>query len=395
MGLQKSCETQREIGKVKVNMKSEEKFSLKDHLFNPKKIEQISNEIFQVYPEFEKDRFIKEVVTKFPKLELKERIYHITLCLMKYLPSQYTDAVEILIKSLPEPCDSNLKDDDFGDFIYAPYHHFVAVYGCNSTDLHFSLNALEKLTTRFSAEDAIRYFINAFPNETLSKMKEWSGHKHYHVRRLASEGSRPKLPWCQKINIAITESLPILDNLYSDSTRYVTRSVANHLNDISKIHPELVIEKLTKWKSEKKQHPKEMDFIIRHSLRTLIKKGDKLALQLIGIEKKPPIETSLFKLSKEVEMNTHLLFEFEIKAKENTSVLIDYIINFQTKKGEVNSRKVFKLKQVTLKKNETISISKKHLMRQFMTTRTLYHGQHELEIQVNGDKVLNGVFNLC
>lgn len=371
-----------------------EKFSLKDHLFNPKKIEQITNEIFQVYPQFEKEKFTKEVVSQFPKLELKDRIYHITTCLKKYLPQQYADAVEILIQSLPEPCNPNLKDDDFGDFIYAPYNHFVAVYGCNKENLNFSLNALEELTTRFSAEDAIRYFINAFPEETMEKMKEWSKHKHYHVRRLATEGSRPKLPWCQKINITIESPIPILDNLYSDSTRYVTRSVANHLNDISKTHPALVIQKLKKWKSEKKQSPKELDFIIRHSLRTLIKKGDVSALELIGIKENPLIEVSLLKFSEQVKMNTHLLFEFEIKAKENTTLLIDYIISFQNKKGEMNSRKVFKLKQVTLEKNETITISKKHLMRQFMTTRTLYQGKHKLEIQVNGKKFLNKIFDL-
>ena len=372
----------------------EEKFSLKDHLFNPEKIEKISNEILQVYPKFEKDNFAKEVVSQFPTLELKARIYHVTECLKRHLPQDYMAAVDVLIKSLPEPCNPNLKDDDFGDFIYAPYHHFVAVYGCDSKHLGFSLSALEELTTRFSAEDAIRYFINAFPNETLDKMKAWSEHTHYHVRRLATEGSRPKLPWCQKINIPITAPLSILDNLYSDPTRYVTRSVANHLNDLSKTHPELVIEQLAKWKSAKKQEPKEMDFIIRHSLRTLIKKGDKEALRLIGIAENPPIKTSSFKLSEEVKMDTHLLFEFEIKANEKTSLLIDYVINFQTKKGEMNSQKVFKLKQVSLEKNEIIHISKKHPMKQFMTTRTLYQGKHELEIQVNGTKILNGFFKV-
>ena len=372
----------------------EEKFSLKDHLFNPEKIEKISIEILQVHPKFEKDKFTKEVVREFPTLELKARIYHITECLKKYLPKDYTAAVDVLIKSLPAPCNPNLKDDDFGDFIYAPYHHFVAVYGCDSKHLHFSLNALEELTTRFSAEDAIRYFINAFPNETLDKMKAWSEHPHYHVRRLATEGSRPKLPWCQKINIPITAPLSILDGLYSDSTRYVTRSVANHLNDLSKTHPELVIEQLAKWKSTKKQDQKEMDFIIRHSLRTLIKKGDKAALKLIGIGENPPIETASFKLSEAVKMDTHLLFEFEIKANEKTSLLIDYNINFQTKKGEMNSQKVFKLKQVSLEKNETIHITKKHPMKQFMTTRTLYPGKHELEIQVNGTKILKEFFNV-
>lgn len=372
----------------------EEKFSLKDHLFNPEKIEKLSTQLHQVYPGFEKDKFKQEVVRQFPKLELKDRIYHITTCLKKFLPHEYTDAVNILLQSLPEPCDPNLKDNDFGDFIYAPHNHFVAVYGCNSAHLNFSLRALEEITTRFSAEDAIRYFLNAFPDETLSKMQAWSEHKHYHVRRLASEGSRPKLPWSQKLNIAVTAPLPILQNLYADSTRFVTRSVANHLNDLSKTHPDLVIEQLKKWKSEKKQETKEMDFIIGHSLRTLIKKGDKAALQLIGIGQNPPIEVGEFILPEHVKMDTHLFFSFEITAKEKTSLLIDYVIHFQSKKGEMSSQKVFKLKQVSLEKNETVHIAKKHPMKQFMTTRTLYPGKHALEIQVNGNKLVSGFFQV-
>lgn len=372
----------------------EEKFSLKDHLFNPAKIEKIATEIKQVYTDFEKDKFTHTVTEKFPELELKERIYHITDCLKKHLPNEYQSAVEVLLKSLPEPCDPNLNDDDFGNFIYAPYNHFVAVYGCTKEHLTFSLNALEELTTRFSAEDAIRYFINAFPEETMQKMNHWAKHSHYHVRRLASEGSRPKLPWCQKISIPVEEPLSILEQLHSDSTRYVTRSVANHLNDISKVQSDLVIKTLKKWKSAKKQKTKELDFIIKHSLRTLIKNGDTAALELIGIKENPPIGISSLKISERVKMDTHLLFEFEIKAKEDTTLLIDYIIHFQNKKGEMNSRKVFKLKQVPLEKNETIIITKRHQMRQFMTTRTLYPGKHQLEVQVNGEVRISTTFAL-
>jgi 3-methyladenine DNA glycosylase AlkC len=291
-------------------------------------------------------------------------------------------------------CNPDLKDDDFGDFIYAPYNHFVVIYGCSKSDLAFSLSALEEMTTRFSAEDAIRYFINAFPKETMEKMNEWANHPHYHVRRLASEGSRPTLPWSQKININIHDPLSILDNLYADHTRYVTRSVANHMNDISKINAELVIDKLKQWKKSGQQEAKEMDFIIRHSLRTLIKKGDKKALELIGIKEKPSIEISAYKVSEEVEMNAYFTFEVEILAKENTHLLIDYIIHFQNKNGEMKSKKVFKLKQLELKKSEKIQLTKKHLMRQFMTTRTLYTGQHLWQLQVNGAVVLEQGFVL-
>lgn len=373
---------------------SEEKFSLKDHLFNPPKIEGIATEIQSVHPEFEKEKFVAEVVEKFPELELKERIYHICECLKKHLPNNYREAVEVLIKSLPKPCNPNLSDDDFGDFIYAPYHHFVAVYGCNSDDLAFSLQALEELTMRFSAEDAIRYFINAFPKETMAKMMAWTKHPHYHVRRLASEGSRPKLPWCQKIDIEPESTLPILNHLFSDKTRYVTRSVANHLNDISKINPTLVINTLKQWKKEGIQNTKEMDFIIRHALRTLIKNGDKKALEIIGIKENPAVDVSVSSLSKKVKMDNHFSFTLTLTSKESAHVLLDYIIHFQNKSGEMNSKKVFKLKQLKLKANEQIEISKKHLMRQFMTTRTLYVGQHMWQLQVNGKIVTEEAFEL-
>lgn len=377
-----------------MEVKHTEKFSLKDHLFNQEKVEGIANQIKSVFSDFQKEKFIDQVIQKFNELELKERINHISLCLEHYLPNNFREAVEILIRSLPEPCNSHLTDDDFGDFIYAPYNHFVAVYGCTSNNLAFSLQAIEDITTRFSAEDAIRFFINAFPKETMAKMEEWTKHPHYHVRRLASEGSRPKLPWSQKINIDPETAIPILNLLYKDKTRYVTRSVANHLNDISKINPTLVITTLKKWKNEGKQNAKEMDFIIRHALRTLIKNGDKKALELIGIKENPVVDVSVSSLSKRVKMDSHFTFTLELASKEIAHILIDYIIHFQNKNGEMNSKKVFKLKQLELKANEQIEISKKHLMRQFMTTRTLYAGQHMWQLQLNGNVVFEDYFEL-
>jgi hypothetical protein len=182
-----------------------EKFSLKDHLFNASKLELLAIPIQNVYAEFQTKEFKNEVLNAFPKLELKERIVHIRECLKKYLPKDFKEAVNILLKALPESLNENLTDDDFGDFIYAPYHDFVAHYGCSAEYLYFSLDALKEMTKRFSAEDAIRYFINKFPDETLKTLTEWSKDNNYHVRRLCSEGTRPKLPWSQKINIKATD----------------------------------------------------------------------------------------------------------------------------------------------------------------------------------------------
>ncbi len=361
-----------------------EKFSLKDHLFNKTKIAQIAGEIHNVYPSFRENQFTREVVAKFPELELKARITWIAECLKRHLPVDYREAVGVMLRALPAPNNPDLSDDDFGDFIYAPYNEFIARYGCNKKDLSFSLNALYELTMRFSAEDAIRYFINAFPKETMEKLLLWSKDSHYHVRRLCSEGTRPKLPWSQKINIPVTAPIPILDNLFSDSTRFVVRSVANHVNDISKVDANLAIEKLSQWKKSGKQTQKEMDYIIRHSLRTLVKDGNPKALKLLGVSHKVDVSVSNFTLPAKVKMNSALEFSFTLQAKENANIIADYILYFQNKTGKLNGKKVFKLKKLSINKGESVVLTKRHALREQMTTRKLFRGEHEIEIQING-----------
>lgn len=370
------------------------KFLLKDQLFNQQKVAQIAGEIHGVYAAFAQDAFVRTVVERFPELELKARIAWIAACLKQHLPPDYQSAVTILLQALPAPNNPELADDDFGDFIYAPYTDYVAKYGCTAEHLDFSLGALREMTMRFSAEDAIRYFINAFPQETLQQLLHWSTDAHYHVRRLCSEGTRPKLPWAQKINIPVTAPLPILDNLFTDKTRFVTRSVANHLNDIAKIDPDLAIETLTKWRAAGKQQPGEMDYITRHALRTLVKQGNPQALALLGFSTAELVSLSDFSVSSQVKMNAELAFSFTVEASADADVIIDYILHFQSKSGKRNSKKVFKLTKLTLSKDKPVNITKRHLLRQQMTTRTLYPGQHAIEIQLNGKICAKATFLL-
>jgi 3-methyladenine DNA glycosylase AlkC len=361
-----------------------EKVLLKDTLFNKSKINKIADEIHRVYPPFKRDEFVRDVSAKFPELELKARISWIAACLRKYLPENFHPAVDILIKALPAPNNPHLSDDDFGDFIYAPYAEYVAKNGCTKEHLRLSFHALYEITQRFSAEDAIRYFINTYPAETLKELSDWAKDSHYHVRRLCSEGTRPKLPWSQKINIPVTTPLIILDNLFSDKTRFVTRSVANHINDISKINPELAINTLQKWQNSGRQEQEEMNYIIRHALRTLVKQGNPEAMTMLGFPPNPQTDISNFTVPKTAAMNTTLEFSFTIKSKTNTRALIDYTLYFQNKTGKLNSKKVFKLTQLSLVKNKPFVIAKRHALRERMTTRTLYPGKHEITIQVNG-----------
>jgi 3-methyladenine DNA glycosylase AlkC len=371
-----------------------EKFLLKDFLFNKKKVEQMASELKAVYPEFEDRIFVKEVLAKFPELELMERVYWIRDCLKEHLPEDYREAVDILLQSLPEPCDPALSDDDFGNFIYSPYSYFVAEYGLVKKDLIFSLKALKQMTTRFSVEGPIRFFINEFPRETLAELSKWARDPHYHVRRLASEGTRPSLPWAKKINIPHTDSVDILNILYADKTRFVTRSVANHLNDISKIDPSLVIKMLKVWKKLGRQDKKELDYMISHSLRTLVKDGHSDALALLGYVAKD-IEVSDFKIhTKTVNIGKAAEFSFTLTSTSNKpqKLMIDYVVHFRKANGELTT-KTHKLAKKILSSKEVIKIEKKHPLK-LMTTRKLYTGIHKIELQINGQSFGTEEFSL-
>ncbi len=373
----------------------QEKFSLKDHLFNAEKVACLSDAIINIYPSFEKNAFEKETIEAFPQLELKERIAHISHCLRKYLPSDYREAVGIILNALPAPLNENLTDDDFGDFIHAPYNFFVAHYGCDAENLTFSLAALKEMTKRFSAEFAIRFFINAFPKETIQTLLEWSNDTNYHVRRLCSEGSRPMLPWAQKINISVETPLTILDNLFADKTRFVTRSVANHLNDIAKKQPNLVLKTLETWQKTKLQSEKEMNFIIKHATRTLVKLGNAEALALLGFGDNKGLTISNLQSETSVKIGDKLTFSFSLHSEIEKPLMIDYLVHFQSKQGTMSNKKVFKLQSIDAAANATIHIKKSHTFKADMTTRQLYMGTHKIEIQVNGGVLASFEFELA
>ncbi len=357
---------------------------MKDALFNKEKINLIATQIKEVYSDFEKENFEKEVVEKFPKLELKERIDHIRDSLTKYLPDDFKKATTILLKALPPELDNEKQDDDFGDFIYAPYSEFVAFHGCTKEHIGFSLDALCEITKRFSVEFAIRFFINTFPKETLASLKICSFSDNYHQRRLASEGVRPKLPWGKKVDIDYRLGLELLENLYFDKRRFVTRSVANHLNDISKLDANLVLETLKRWKSSGKQDRKEMDFIISHALRTLVKNGDKDTMIFLGFPINPAIKVKNFNIfKKEVFIGEALKFDFEIEADKDVGLIVDYILHFCTK-SKALSAKVHKIKKINMKKDEIKKIEKNHHFKANMSTRKFYAGLHKVELQING-----------
>lgn len=367
-----------------MHRKTEKQFSLKDLLFNAEKVAKLAAEIETVYPDFKRRAFEKKVVSAFPKEELMERIANIRDTLHEFLPSNYEKAVVIILAALPPELDHEKKDDDFGDFIYAPYSYFVAKYGCSKEYADVSLKALEEITKRFSAEASLRDFINAFPNKTIKMATSWTKHKNYHVRRLASEGTRPNLPWAKKIRTAPEMMLPLLDKLYSDKTRYVTRSVANHLNDISKTNPALVVTTLKRWQKEGKQLEAELVFITKHSLRTAVKRGDTASLEHLGYALPSITIKNLTLAPSLLKVGESLTFSFTVESTSSKSqtLLVDYLIHFKKANGKL-SPKVFKLTATKLLAGQDLSFKKAHTLKP-MTTRTLYSGDHVLEIQING-----------
>jgi 3-methyladenine DNA glycosylase AlkC len=322
------------------------KFLLKDALFNRTSVSKLADELVGTWPAFPRARFVREVLAGFPERELKARIGWIADCLERSLPTDYREAIGIILAALTAPCDPTLRDDDFGEFIYAPYGEFLARRADRADDLAFSLAALKEVTTRFSMEDAIRSFLNADPERVLAELLAWTSDEHYHVRRLCSEGTRPKLPWSSKLVIAADAGLPILDRLHADPTRLVTRSVANHLNDLAKTDPELVVLTLTRWRELGRQEPQELAFITRHALRTLIKQGHPGALALVGVRADARVRVGDLQLSGKVRLGEALELFVTLEADEDAEVLLDYVVHFAGPNGDLSGRKVSRVQGV-------------------------------------------------
>ncbi|MEL6610494.1 MAG: DNA alkylation repair protein [Bacteroidota bacterium] len=368
-------------------------FSLRDQLFNASTVDGLAARFSAVLDTFERDRFVERVLEPFPDLQLKARIDHMATVLRDHLPPSYADAVGVIVAALPPPLDPSLEDDDFGDFILAPLSRFVALYGCTSEHFDQSVTALRAITMRFSAEDAIRAFINAFPDRTYAVLDRWSRDDNYHVRRLVSEGTRPRLPWSGRLAVDATWPLALLDRLHADPTRYVTRSVANHINDISKSDPALAVRRIEAWQTERRQRPDEMAFIARHALRGLVKAGDSAALRLLGYGDAPALErVRAICETPEVRIGERLQFGLTLAAEAPQSLLVDYRVHF-ARPDDRRSAKVYRLGVVTLEPGTDVRLRKRHLLRQ-MTTRRLYSGTHRVDIVANGTVISTFDFEL-
>ena len=365
-------------------------FSLKDQLFNEKKVKYLASLIFEVYDDFNEYEFVEKVMDTLLELELKERMTLITNVLYDFLPKDFDTAVNIMVSSLP----TILNEGENDDFIFGSYCEYAQSFGCSEKNIKKSFYFFEKCAEFFSAEFAIRDFINEFPVESFDFLEMMSKHRFFMCRRLASEGLRPKLPWAKKINFDYKKGSDLLNNLFYDSARIVTRSVANHLNDISKFDNLFVLDKLKSFKESGKCDAVECDYIINHSLRGLIKAGDKATLEFLGYSSEPRVCVLNFDLKNSlIKLGDHIEFDFDILSECDENLIVDYKVTYPTPTNRL-STKVFKLKKFLIGKNDgKVNLSKRHRFVS-MSTKKLYAGNYKLELIINGNSYLEREFIL-
>jgi 3-methyladenine DNA glycosylase AlkC len=365
-----------------VGIKAKPSFSLKDQLFNAESVRTLADAIQRVRPKFRQKSFEQEVLARFPALELKERIHWIVTTLESYLPGDFVEATEILQRALPEPLDPLQTDGDFGRFIWIVPGEFVAKHGCSSEHLHRSLDFLREASKRFSSEGAIRPFLREFPAASMAFVHECAVDDNYHVRRLASEGIRPFLPWAERVELPVADVISVLDKLHGDTTRYVTRSVANNLNDVSKIDGDLVVRVLKRWRRQKQQKSAELNWMTRHASRTLLKESHPGTLGMLGYSAQPKYRISDLSTTSSVKVGSDFVWRCSFRSLEKQKLKLVLRVHFLKANGR-HSAKVFAIKDAQFGKGECVDIIKRQAFRP-ITTRTLYPGQHFAELVVNG-----------
>lgn len=352
-------------------------------LFNKKYYKNLAGLFSEAEPGFEAESFFKDVTKDLDQRSLNQRLRHTSVILKEHLPADFSTALDILYKVIPH---------SRGGYANLVFPDFVGLYGHGHFKL--SMRALKHFTCFGSSEFAIREFLKRDFDKTYAVMCDWAKDKNVHVRRLASEGSRPRLPWSFKLDAVVKDpekTKTILDLLKADEELYVKKSVANHLNDISKQHPDYMVSLVNGWD---KSNP-HTAWIIKHASRTLIKKGHSDSLAVFGFEKNPKIKVQNFKiLNPKIKLGEDLHFGFDLISDKKSAqkLVVDYIIHYRKKSGDL-SAKVFKLKELVLAPGEKLHISKKQVIKDF-STRKHFAGEHVLEIQINGKVVNSEKFKL-
>lgn len=370
---------------------SQESTLFKDH-FNEHSVQSLGEQVKASLPGFALETFVEEVNSELPSLELKGRVQLISRTLRKHLPESYTQAQEVLLNTLGSPLqtDNAFIENGFG---YWPIAQFIEDHGVD--ELEASLKGMYEITQRFSAEFAIRPFLKKYPERMFEVLQEWGKDENFHVRRLVSEGTRTRLPWGMRLHFLIQDPspvIPLLEMLKDDPELYVRRSVANNLNDLTKDHPDMVLDLLEKWNEDASENTK---WVISHALRGLVKAGNLRALALLGYGE-PHVEIHDFEVSPDEDLKLgeklHINFRLRSADFEPQNLMIDYIIHHVKANGST-SPKVFKLAKKKLGAFEEVNIEKNHHFKP-VTTRVYYPGTHTIELQINGQIVAVRDFEL-
>lgn len=353
----------------------------------------------RAWPAFDAVRFERQAVAGLEALEMKARAMRIADALEATLPPDFEHAASVIEAALaPAPADDSLAAHRTGEaglagWIVWPLGEFVARRGLAHPER--ALGTLHELTQRFSAEFAIRPFIVAHPALAFATLDRWTRDPSPHVRRLVSEGSRPRLPWGQQLRALVADpapTLPLLRALMDDDSAYVRRSVANHLNDIARDHPARV----AAWVEEHLPGAgPQRRALLRHASRTLVKRGDARMLAAWGLGGRFRGEATLRVKPARVMLGEALALTLRLRstAARPQALVVDYAVHHVKADGRV-SPKVFKGWTLTLAPRAEVALEKRHSMRE-VTTRRYHPGRHLLDVRVNGATVAEAAFTLA
>lgn len=365
-------------------------------------VERMAAHFVRAWPEFPVAAFRRAALEGLDGLELKQRVTQLARALEAALPEDFDKAAAILEATLaPAPKGDELTwsgegggDAGLAGWAVWPMTEYVAARGLGSRER--ALACLRELTQRASSEFAVRPFLAADPEGTLVVFKKWIHDPSAHVRRLASEGSRPRLPWGMRLQAFVKDPrpcVPLLDALHADSSEYVRRSVANHLNDISKDHPDLAVEIAARWLREGRATTERL---VRHALRSLVKEGHGPTLALLGYTGGGKVEAERFRVApKRVALGGSLALEFVLRngGSKAAKLVVDYAVHHVKADGSLRP-KVFKGLKRTLAAGESAECRIAHPLKR-VTTRRYHAGRHAVELLVNGRALARGEFTLA
>ena len=360
--------------------------------YGPDVPQAIARMVKAVHPRFEVDAFLYDALSGYEALALMPRGKQMARALQRHLPADYPDAVGILLASAGQ---AHGRDPQLSlaSFLFLPHTLFVAEFGLGHFEL--SMQAQHALTQRFTAEFSIRPFLQSHTEATLARLMEWTRDPSEHVRRLVSEGTRPRLPWAPRLPAFQRDPKPVLallERLKDDPALYVRRSVANNLNDIGKDHPGLLADTASAWL---KQATPERQWVVRHALRSAVKRGEPGALVALGFGTKANVligQPNIAPHRAVIGGKVAVAFEVTNTTAKPQRVLVDCAVHYIKANG-ASRAKVFKLKTLDLAPHETQRVGKQISLAE-MSTRKHYPGLHRVDVILNGRSQPLGCFDL-